>query len=138
METISVTPDKPTAEELRAREAALRARLKLRRKTLTDARPPTEAERTRDAAQHHYDELRDQAMKLEAEMSSSTGQKRASLLDQMRSMKGDMSRCQSDLQRAEAAAKAAEDKRKTAITNDPEMKAIEKEMADIKAELQKL
>jgi len=138
VEMIPATPDKPTAEELRAREAVLRTRLKLRRKTLTDARPPTEAERTRDAVQRHYDQLRDQAMKLEAEMSNSTGQKRSSLLDQMRSMKGDMSRCQSDLQRAEAAAKATEDKRKAAITNDPEMKATEKELADIKAELQNL
>lgn len=128
-------PQESRIRELRARETELVARLKARRKTLTDNRPSTEAERARDSAQRRYDGLRERAMKLEEEMNSSTGQKRINILEEMRGMKGKMMRCQQELEKAQEAAKAVDAKRSSEVENDSEIKAIEKDLAGVRNEL---
>lgn len=125
-------------KELKDREAELASRLQARRKTLTNSRPVTEAERARDTVQHRYDELTTRAKALESEANNSTGQKRISALEQLRSMKGQMMRCQGELESAEAAANSASEKRKAAIENDPEIKSLEKDLNAVRSELKSL
>jgi len=129
-------PDKPTEQELRAQETQLLARLRNRRRTFTDNRPSTEAEKSRDALQVRFDALKEEAGKIEAEMNSSTDKQRASALDQMRKMKGDISRCQNDLKSAEAVVKVADARREAIIANDPEIISLAKELASVRTELQ--
>jgi len=129
-------PQEQKLQGLRTREAELIARGKARRKTLTDSRPVTEVERSRDSAQLRYNALRDRAMKLEETMNSSTGQKRSDVLEEMRGMKGQMLRCQQELEKAEEIAASAAGRRTAAIESDPEIKAIEKDLAEVRNELQ--
>lgn len=139
-EEVAATEDSPDqkAKSLRVRKAELTARIQSRRKTLTDNRPATEAQRSKDAAQRRYDALQDKAMKLEEAMNNSTGQKRGDVLEEMRGMKGQMTRCQQELEKAEEAAKAAKGRLTAAIENDPEIKAIEKDLAEVLNELKSL
>ncbi|MEI6970171.1 MAG: hypothetical protein WCL44_01520 [bacterium] len=123
-------------QELKAREAELTTRLNARRKTLSDSRPPTEAERTRDAAQRRLDDLTARSRKLESEANSATGQKRINALEQLRPMKGQVARCQGELKSATAAADAAGAKRRAAIGNDPDVKSLEKDLAEVRDALQ--
>ena len=135
-EDVTSTPEVPSAQELQAQAAQLQARLQNRRKTLTENRPLTEAERVRTALQSRYDAMREKAMALEAEMNSSTDKQRTAAMDQMRTMKGEMARCQNDLNRAKAATKAADDRRAAAIANDPDVMALERELAGVRSGLQ--
>ena len=137
-EAIPAEPRERNQEDLRAREAELSARLQARRRTLTDGRPSSEAERTRDAARRRYEAMKDRALKLEAEANSSTGQKRINALEQLRPMKGQMMTCQRELETAEEAARAATEKRKAAIENDPEIKSLTEDLAAVRNELKSM
>lgn len=137
-EVATEDPREQKERELRKREAELTARLQACRKTLTDSRPPAEAEKARDAAQRRYYSLRDKAMKLEEEANRSTGQKRISALEELRRMKGQMMSCQRAFENAGEAAKKADEKRRTMIEDDPDVKSIEKSLAEVRNELTNL
>jgi|GEM_PF-6464018 len=140
-ESMTQTPDRDVEvrrAELKDREKTISASIADRQTKLPALYPPSKEETAYRTALANYRTVEKKARAIEQQANSASGPRRAELLQQAHSVKGELSRCETALTGVMAAGKSAEAKRNHAMANDQELLRMKNDLSNVQFELNSL
>jgi hypothetical protein len=121
--------------ELKAREQMLLDSIEARKSASTPANPHEDGY---NAAVDRYKATQAKGQQLQKQMNESTGQARMNAMDELRKMKGDVSRQEAQLADLKAKKNAWDRSHPSNAANDPTVKRLQDELLQVRQEIQSL